>query len=186
MLLTFQALALPLYISIEKRIQKKQAVAMATISVTHLMQVQFLDFFFFFFLSILIAQKQIIIKFATYIAEQTHKLQSNSVQIWEKKKMLKLQNFTDLFTLPAFLSLLSMQNENYARLLVKLSNQFYNDKDDKKAQLLIIDKILEFIIFLKNSQIQMMVIKLMLAQQTKDSSFFVMILHLAITLSANF
>ena len=78
----------------------------------------------------------------TYVAEETHKLQNNSIQTWGRKKLPKLPSFADLFTLCAFLSL---YNENYARLLVDLSNQFHNDK----KFMVLIDKILELIIALK-------------------------------------
>ena len=54
------------------------------------------------------ARKQNTIKFVMYIAEQAHELQNNSVQMWEKKKLLKLQSFADSFILRTFSSLLSL------------------------------------------------------------------------------
>ena len=74
---------------------------------------------------ILWSPKQNTIKFAIYLAEQTHELQNNSVQMWGEK--IAEVSF-GLDTLRAFLPLLSQYNEIYARLLVDLSNQFHNDK----------------------------------------------------------
>ena len=78
------------------------------------------------------ARKQNVVKFGTYVAEQTHKLQNNSTH-GKRKKLPKLPSFADSFTLRAFSSFLSLYNKNYVCLLVNLSYQFHNDKSGIKT-----------------------------------------------------
>ena len=49
-------------------------------------------------------RKQNTIKFLTYVTEQTHELQNNSVQMWLRKEIAEA--FRDSFTLRAISSLL--------------------------------------------------------------------------------